>query len=47
MGLDQSTGKVIPSSSKDEFESQSGTQSLEQNPGRMGREERLKQSHGE
>lgn len=41
MGIDQSTGKVIPSSSKDEFESQRGTQSLEQNPGRMGREERF------
>lgn len=41
VGVDQSTGKVIPSSSKDEFESQRGTQSLEQNAGRMGREDRF------
>lgn len=42
VGLDQSlAGQVIPSSKKDESESQRGTQSLEQNPGRMGREDRF------
>lgn len=42
MGQDQSLAwQDIPDSSKDEFESQRGTQSLEQKPGRIGREERF------
>ena len=42
MGQEQSLAwQDIPASSKDEFESQRGAQSLEQKPGRIGGEERF------